>query len=957
MGKTEGRHIITLFPKPIQRAIKERGFSILTEPQVKAIPLILEGKNVLLIAPTGTGKTEAAFLPVLSLFLQMPERPLGVKILYITPLRALNRDLLERLEWWCKKLDVKVAIRHGDTEISERSKQARSPPDMLITTPETLQAILPGRVMRRHLRAVRWVIVDEIHELAGDKRGSQLSLALERLRWITLRDFQVVGLSATIGTPEKVAQYLVGSNRQCTIVKVPVARYMQLKILFPQPTTKDIDLAAKLYTHPEVAARLSVMRDLIENHASVLLFTNTRAIAEVLASRFKVWDVDFPVSIHHGSLAKPARITAERGLKQGELKGLVCTSSLELGIDIGRVDLCIQYNSPRQVTRLLQRVGRSGHRVGRIAKGAIITMDSDDTLEAMVISRRALQEDLEPVLVPDKPLDALTHQIVGLLTQKKRWHFSEVLDLFTQAYPYRDLTEEDLIKVLTYMHTRYPRLAWVSFDDKVILRPQRIKELYKYYFENLSMIPDEKQYLVVDQTSDTPIGVLDEAFVAEYGEPGTKFIVRGSAWKIIHVYGDHIYVKPADDPTGAIPSWVGEEIPVPYEVALEVGEIRRYTEDQLKNGKKPEEVVLNLSAKYPADKEVIFRAIIETVDQVRKGYPLPTDKRITLEDWEDYVVIQASFGSLVNRTLARLIGHILSEKTGYTIGVQQDPYRIVIQTFGTSKSEDVRQILLDLPNTDVENIAVQATTKTGLFKRRMVHVARKFGALSKWVDFSNISLRQLMKSFEGTAIYDEAIKETLQSDMDIEHTVEVLNKIRSGEIEVVCLKTMSEATPIARVGIERISRKTDLIPPEKMKRILIESARARILNEVRTFVCTNCWEFIEMLRMRDLPSKLKCPKCGSDEIGVLEETEEVIRKLCEKKGKNLSEREKEIQEKAIETAQLISKYGRTAAMVLAGHRIRPSDAEIVLLEEHKLTDNLFELIVEAERKALKRRFW
>ncbi|MDH5771059.1 MAG: DEAD/DEAH box helicase, partial [Candidatus Bathyarchaeota archaeon] len=559
----DNKTAFSLLVKPVQRLISERGFTGPTDPQKEAIPPILEGNNVLLIAPTGTGKTEAAILPIFSKFIELAEKPPGIKILYITPLRALNRDLLERLEWWCSGLDVKIAVRHGDTDVKERGRQAKNPPDLLITTPETLQAILPGRIMRRHLESVLYVILDEVHEFSENKRGSQLSIALERLRSFTSKDPQLVGLSATIGSPERVANFLVGVGRPFKVVSVPVARYMDLKIVYPEPVHEDYELAKILYTHPEVAARLRVMRKLIEGHKSVLLFTNTRAIAEVLASRFKVWDIDFPVSIHHGSLARPARITAERGLKNGELKGLVCTSSLELGLDVGRVDLCIQYVSPRQVTRIVQRVGRSGHRVGRVAKGVIVTLDSEDTLEAMVIARRAYEEDLEPVDIPEKPFDALTHQITGLLIRERRLPFQRILEIVRNAYPYRNLTEEDLVKVLTYMHTRYPRLVWVSFKDKLALSPRDRKGIYEYYYGNLSMIPYEKNYLVVDETDDTPVGILDEAFVSEYGEIGTKFIVRGSAWKIVNVYGDRIYVKPVEDPTGAIPSWVGEEIPVP----------------------------------------------------------------------------------------------------------------------------------------------------------------------------------------------------------------------------------------------------------------------------------------------------------------------------------------------------------------------------------------------------------
>jgi len=947
----------SLLAKPIREAVKEHGFSSPTEAQQKAIPLIIQGKNVLLIAPTATGKTEAAILPVLSTFISGEERSLGIKILYITPLRALNRDLLERLEWWCKRLDVKIAVRHGDTEVAERGRQAKSPPDMLITTPETLQAILPGRVMKRHLREVRYVIVDEIHELAEDKRGSQLSLALERLRWVTMKDFQIIGLSATIGTPETVAKFLVGFGRKAEVVKVPIARKMRLKILFPQPSSSDYELSSALYTHPEVAARLRIMRDLIKTHESILLFTNTRAIAEVLASRFKVWDVDFPISIHHGSLAKPARITAERGFKEGELKGLVCTSSLELGIDVGRIDFVIQYMSPRQVTRLIQRVGRSGHRIGRMADGVIIAMDSDDTLEAAVIARRAYEEDLEPVSVPDKPFDALSHQIVGLLTQRRRWYFLEIAELFRKAYPYRDLTEQDLVAVIKYMHSRYPRLAWASFEDKVVLRPQRMKEMYGYYFEKLSMIPDEKQYLVIDESKDAPVGVLDEAFVAEYGEPGMKFIVRGSPWKMMSIRGDKIYVKPIVDPTGAIPSWVGEEIPVPFEIAREVGWIRGHAGEEYKRNKDAEKIASELAERYPADTETIMLALRETFEQVDKGQDVPSDKTITIEDWEEFVVIGAHFGTLVNRTLARLLGHVLSEETGYTVGIQQDPYRIVIQTMGAADSQTIANLLARLPRMDVREMISKASMKTGLFKRRMVHVARRFGAISRWVDFSNVSLRQLMKSFEGTVILDEALKETLEKDLDLLNTIKILEEIRDGSTKIAVLKTVREATPIARIGIERISRKTDLIPPEKMKRILLESARVRILNEVKTFLCISCREFVEMIRMKDLPEKFACPKCGSKAVAVLNQSVEELAKIIAKKERGLSARERDVLERAEDTARLMEKYGRVAAYVLSGRRLTVEDAHAILRREKRVSDRLFELIIEEEKTALRRRFW
>src|SRR5713101_7203795 len=235
-----------LIAKPVKDAAAKKGFTSLTLPQEKAIPPILQGKNVLLIAPTASGKTEAALLPVLSMLILEPERRPGIKVLYITPLRSLNRDMLERIEYWCGELDLRVGVRHGDTEQAERTRQSRSPPDLLITTPETLQAILSGRILRGHFASLRWVIVDEVHELAIDKRGSQLSLALERIRDLFGRDFQIIGLSATVGTPDKIASYLGGSKRKVEIVHVPIARLMKFTVKHVKPEPQDTDLAAQL---------------------------------------------------------------------------------------------------------------------------------------------------------------------------------------------------------------------------------------------------------------------------------------------------------------------------------------------------------------------------------------------------------------------------------------------------------------------------------------------------------------------------------------------------------------------------------------------------------------------------------------------------------------------------------------------------------------------------------------
>ena len=943
--------------RPVRRLIQKKGFETPTEPQTKLIPLILQGKDVLLISATATGKTEAAALPVLHQFLMKGGRQPGISILYITPLRALNRDILDRMTYWANRLDIRLSVRHGDTSQKERNYQRRSPPDMLITTPETLQAILQGRTIKNHLKTVRWIIIDEIHELADNKRGSQLSLALERVKNIAEDQPQLIGLSATIGTPDKVARFLGGEDREVEIVQVSALRDTRFEIVYPKPEPEHYELSNRLFTHPEVAVRLKIMKDLIDEHDTTLIFTNTRSTSEALTSRFNIWDTDYPLSIHHGSLAKTSRIATEHGLRSGDIRTVVCTSSLELGIDIGRIDLVIQYNSPRQVTRLLQRVGRSGHSIDQTSKGVIIAMNSDDALESMVICRRALKEMMEPLKVPEKPYDVLVNQMIAELMQTNRMYILQYSNLFTNAYPYRNLTEQEIADAANYMHDRFPRLAWFSPEDEVIIKPRGSrKTMYRYFFNNLSMIPDEKDYLIIDVDGDDPVGILQEAFVAEYAKPGVKFTLRGRAWKILNIHNDKIYVKAEDDPTGAIPSWVGEQIPVPFEVAMEVGEIKRLVEEHLKNGETPDSVARELCQRYAAKPETMKRVIKELVDHHREGHLAPTDKRVVVEDWDDNVIIHANFGSLANRTLARIVGHVISEATGYPVGVQQDTYMIITQTVGEVDARYVANRLKTLAKKDLTEVIEEAVTKTGLFKKRIINVARKSGALSKFANFSNITLGRLMKSFEGTVIYEEAMKDTLRQDLDVDTTLELLGKMARGDIEVNVLDTMGEGSPLGQLGVDSISMKVDIVPPEKITKIIIESAKARLYNETRILTCLGKHDWLQEMQVDDFPDKIVCPICGSTEIAVLDRTmEEVAEMMARTKGRYNFDPPwwwKEAEDKS----KLVSIHGRRGGIVAAAKRVENEAAWDILAETEGENDEFFERIVEAEREALKKRF-
>src|SRR5208282_957740 len=430
-------------------------------------------------------------------------------------------------------------------------------------------------------------------------------------------------------------------------------------------------------------ARLRLIRETVEKYRSVLIFTNTRSEAEALANRFRVWDTKLPIGIHHSSLSRATREAVEGNLREGKLSGVICTSSLELGIDIGFLDFVIQYNSPRQVSRLIQRVGRSGHKIGQTSKGLVITQDSDDTLEAMVLCRRSLLGLLEPMHPFKNAYDAAIHQIAGLLVETSSWKLDDLYDLIRSAYPYSTLSIETLKTLLSYMRDRYPKLLHFTESDNIVKRARDFKPLFDYYFENLSMIPDEKQYVVIAE-GDRPVGVLDEAFVSEYGQVGVKFVEAGRCWKILEIYENKVYVAPEEDPTGAVPSWVGDEIPVPLEVALEVGAIRREYAEHI-SASKGEAYIRQLCERYPIDAHAAAASLKEVVEQHSMGLPIPSDRLITIERWDRYVILQASFGHRVNRVLARVLAYAISERLGQSVAVHQDPYRLIFEVAASTE--------------------------------------------------------------------------------------------------------------------------------------------------------------------------------------------------------------------------------------------------------------------------------
>jgi ATP-dependent helicase Lhr and Lhr-like helicase len=948
------QNVFQLLSQPLVEALKARGFESPTDPQAKLLPIVREGKNALLMAPTGTGKTEAALLPILDALVREGEpREKGTKLLYITPLRALNRDMLERMQWWCKRFDIRLGVRHGDSSQAERTNMSFAPPDILITTPETLQILLVGRRIRQNLAKLRWVVVDEVHELSEDKRGSQLSVGLERLRDAAEKEFQIVGLSATVGSPERVAQFLVGQGRSCEVVRVPVEKTLSLKVVAPRPTGDDKVLADAIYSYPEVAARLRTIRELVEKYRSVLIFTNTRTEAEALSSRFRVWDPNFPIGVHHSSLSKATREAVERNLKDGKLHGVICTSSLELGIDIGFLDYVVQYNSPRQVTRLIQRVGRSGHRVGEVSNGLVITQDSDDTLEAAVLCRKAVMGELEPLEPVFAPYDVAIHQVAGLLIEQSSWNFEDILALFKRSYAYAELEGSKLKEVLTYMRERYPRLAYYSESDGKVFRARDVKPLFSYYFDNLSMIPDQKQYFVIE--GENFVGTLDEAFVSEYGEVGVKFVEAGRCWKIEQIYGNKVYVKAEEDPTGAVPNWVGDEIPVPREVAAEVGAVRRKYAEELEKGT-DETYIDELCRTYPVPREALVESLKEVAEQHSAKLPIPSERLVTIERWDRYVVIQATLGHRVNRLLARVLGHLISERIGQSVAVHQDPYRIVIEADVSPAT--VMEVIEELPKLDLRDATVKAVERSGIFKRRLIDAGKKCGAIAKDADYASVSISGIIEALRDTPVFKEAMSMIFHDDFDLPGAVDVVEKISAGAIEVKLIE-YDGLTPIARIGVEEISRRGEIVSPERLRALLKQSTRARVNETFLVAICTNCWNFLELRKVTDLEGFEKCPVCGKTSLGLSTDSYENVFSLAMKARSRTDIRGSKLKlvEALKKSAELRKEYGHAADMLLAGRGIRLADAATLAARMRKEGVDLVELIIEGEREALRRRYF
>ena len=900
--------------------MRDRGITQPTDPQKDVIPMILSGKNVLLVAPTGIGKTEAAMLPIFDSIFRSKGRP-GIRCLYVTPLRALNRDMLKRMEDFGAALGVSVGVRHGDTSQAERTKQSQKAPEILITTPETLQVLFTGKRLREHLKNVEWVVVDEIHELSSTERGAQLGVALERLEEMS-RDHKRIGLSATVGDVDDVKDFLSGAGREVIVCKHDTHREFDIAVECPLPDKDDAILLDKLQSDPDILAVMKRARTLIEAGRSTLLFVNTRETAEWLAARYHLWDEEFSIDVHHGSLSKENRMGIEDQFKNGDLKAVIATSSLELGIDIGSADLVIQYNSPREVSRMIQRAGRAGHRMGEVIRSVILATSPDEVAEALVIARRSDAKELEYFRGRESPFTVLANQLIAM-TMSGRTSRDTAYKIFRRSNSFKTLERSDMDAVIEQLKS-----IKMLFEDENGFR--RSKKGMQYFYDNISMIPDERTYLIRNISTRGVIGTLDESFVASFAEEYALFIAKGRTWRIVEMREDELLVEEAGD-VGSVPSWAGSDIPVPFEVAMEVGRMRRK---------------MDLD-RYPGDKNSYDR-VTEYINKQKERWPVPTDITITLETGDRIVIVNCCFGSRVNETFGKIYSALLSARLGESVGVSTDPYRIILELPRNVEKKIIEETIRSIKPGTVEAWARKTILNSTYLRWRFVHVAKKFGIIEKGADHRYINFNRLFDLHKDTPAYNEAINMVLWEDLDIENAELAVRMMTEGKIKM-------EMCGVSHIGLEGITRSKELMQPVRADHSILMALKNRLEEEILYASCINCtnqWR----VRVKDSPQRFKCSRCSGNMIALLKGYEkESIRNI---KKQDRDEQEKKDALRVSRNANLVNEHGSRAAMVLAGRGIGPDGASRILRSMHSDEDEFLRDIMNAEIVYAKtKRFW
>lgn len=832
-------------------------FGKFTPPQLMAIPKIKEGRNVLISSPTGTGKTLAVFLPVIDELLGDAELGLledYVYVVYVSPLRALNNDMrknliqpvLEIREYALKKRgldlpEIRISVRTSDTSPTEKARMLVKPPHILITTPESLAISVTAPKFREKLKSVRWVVVDEIHELASSKRGALLTLTIERLEELVSRRIQRIGLSATISPLEEVAKFLVGyddlgNSRDCVIVDARFVKPVDLHVITPRVnivTASAEELNESIYRE---------LKKIVNSHRTTLVFTNTRSSTERVVHKLKkilagnsVEDLD-EIEAHHSSLSRDVRLEVENKLKEGKLRVVVSSTSLELGIDIGYIDAVVLLSSPKSVTRLLQRVGRSGHNVRDVSRGYLVAVDRDDLVEISVLTYLARLKKLDNVHIPMKPLDILAQVLVGMSLEKK-WRVEEAYKVIKRAYNYSRLTYEEFLSVLRYLAGRYEDIPddipvyskiWLDEEEGVFGKKKSARMIY---YLNAGAIPDETKMRVFLEGRKY-IGDLEEEFVS-FLEPGDIFVLGGKTYMFVRSEGLKVIVKNAEGQRPTVPSWFSEALPLTYDSALEVGAFRGLVSELIsKYGVK--RAAKLVSSMYQLGKREA-RYITQYVwEQIKVCKVVPTNKKLLIELWNEEnsqnLIFHFLFGRRVNQVLSRAYAHVFSNELGVPVRVtiSDNGFMLTLPPHTITDISVVENLVSTLSSVKLRGTLVKALRRSEILKRKFRHVAERSLALLKVYrgvetsvnrrEINSETLLKISEKIPGYPLLVEAYREVLEDSMDIQHAEEVLKKIESGEITIEFITSLEVPCPFSHNLI--VQGYSDVVLMEDKRKIL-----------------------------------------------------------------------------------------------------------------------------------------
>ena len=721
---------LSLFHPAIERWFSGR-FAEPTEPQRRAWPLIQQGADVLIAAPTGSGKTFAAFLSAIDGLVRQGlsgELRDEIQVVYVSPLKALSNDVQKNLseplaeiratlaEQRLPDVEVRTLVRTGDTPQSARQAMLKQPPHILVTTPESLYLILTSERAREMLRSVRTVIVDEIHAVARDKRGSHLALSLARLDALVGKRTQRIGLSATQRPIEEIAQFLVGTDQPLpTIVDAGHIRTLDVALEIPSSPLEAV-MSAEVWE--EVNARIA---ELISQHRTTLVFVNTRRLCERLTMHLSERLGEATVTSHHGSMSRDKRLEAEERLKRGELQALVATASLELGIDIGSVDLVIQVGSTRSIATLLQRVGRAGHRLGAVPKGRIFPLSRDELIECAAMLRATREGRLDRLIIPEKPLDILAQQIVAT-SAGEEWDEAALYERMRSAYPYRNLTRkefDDVVQMLAEGFTtrRGRRSAHVHYDgiNKKVKgrRGARIAAI-----TSGGAIPDLGDYRVILEPTETFVGTLNEDFAIE-SQPGDIFQLGNTSYQIMKVESGQVRVADAKGQPPTLPFWLGEAPGRTNELSEEVSRLRQDIADRLDD---PPAAIRWLVETIGMN-EAGARTVVEYLAATRVILgTIPTQQCLVLERFFDeaggmQLVLHAPFGSRINRAWGLALRKRFCRSFNFELQAAATEDAIIL-SLGPQHSFPLDDVFQYLKPATAEHLLVQAMLDAPVFGTR-----------------------------------------------------------------------------------------------------------------------------------------------------------------------------------------------------------------------------------------------